>query len=92
MEENNIFKFSVLVWNVEGLLSATKTIPRDILQDYSVAILTETYLTKEWCRDNAYAMHTLALQGKRGRLSDGITCLVNPELAPARTVYSIPTY
>lgn len=61
--------------------------PDNILQECDAAILTETFLTKEWSLQGFYSINILAAQGMKGRPVGGITCLIKPHLAPFKTEY-----
>ncbi|PSN58416.1 hypothetical protein C0J52_02795 [Blattella germanica] len=58
-----------------------------MLHDCDLAILTETFLTKEWSLQGFYNINVLATQGMKGRPVGGITCLLKPHLAPFKTEY-----
>ena len=40
-------EINILNWNVEGLGGALALITKDILENYEICILTETFLTEE---------------------------------------------
>ncbi|KAJ4425920.1 hypothetical protein ANN_27546 [Periplaneta americana] len=69
-------------WNVEGLITAFQYLNPNIWADKDVIVLTETFLTKDWCSQHHYTIHSLATQGQTGRPKGGITILLKSWLCP----------